>query len=203
MPKNVNDYNFHVASNQLLQKAIQLHYDRYVEVGFFQKGESDPYQDVSTYFAAVYTEDESVVGVSRLIFKPMDELPAMKEFEIYDIDRARLKQWDRDRVRYAEMSALTKLPGHECTLGVLRTALQYSLERGTYQWFCSLDERVHNYMKRMFGFPFRIIGEPRVYLGSKTIPCTLDLLETREVLKEKRYKLFDYLYTSTPMEVTK
>lgn len=192
MSKNDSLYSYQLASNELRDKAIELHLTRYIDVGFLKKGEQDPYQEESVYFAAVCKADNAVVGVNRLIFRPMDELPAMREFAIYDIEKLKLKQLDSHR--YAEMSALTKLPNHDCTLGMLRTTLQYSLERKMTHLFCSLDERVHKFMIRMFHFPFHQIGEPKVYLGSNTIPCILDLVELAQVLKESKRKLYEYLY---------
>lgn len=192
-------YSYRVATNELREEAIRFHTERYLEVGFFQKGEHDPYERDSIYFTAVDEESQRVVGVSRLISKPMMQLPALKEFQIYDIQKAQLKQIGNKR--YAEMSALTKLPKHDCTLGVLKACLQYSLDTNTQYWFCSLDERVYKYMCRMFQFPFKQIGEPRVYLGSTSIPCVLDIIETRQVLKEKKYKLYEYFYIPEALEV--
>lgn len=201
MKKNIDNYSYFIAINQLREEAIQFHTERYIEVGFFRKDDVDPYQADSTYFVATSNEDQKVVGVSRLISKRMAELPTMKEFKIYDIEKAKLKKIENQK--YAEMSALTKLPRHDCTLGILRTSLQYSLKINTNYWFCSLDERVHKYMCRMFKFPFKQIGEPQVYLGSKTIPCILDLIETRQVLKESKFRLYEYLYTPTELEAVK
>jgi N-acyl-L-homoserine lactone synthetase len=201
MSKSENQYSYHVAKNELREKAIELHFQRYMEVGFFKKGEEDPFQEDSVYFAAIYKDEDKVVGVNRLIFKPMNELPTLTEFSIYDIEKQKLKQLDP--YRYAEMSALTKVPQHDCTLGMLRTTLQYSLEKGMTHWFCSLDERVYRYMVRMFNFPFQKIGEPKVYLGSNTIPCILDLVETGTVLKETRLKLYEFLYSPNKIEAIK
>lgn len=201
MKKSVNQYTYHVARNELREQAIEFHLQRYMEVGFLKSGEKDTYQEDSIYFAAVYKEENKVVGVNRLILKPMDHLPTLKEFTIYELEREKLKQLEM--YPYAEMSALTKAPNHDCTLGMLRMTLQYSLNNEIYYWFCSLDHRVHKYMKRMFNFPFIQIGKPKVYLGSNTIPCILDLKETAEVLKETRIKLHEYLYSPIPKEVIK
>jgi N-acyl-L-homoserine lactone synthetase len=201
MSKKENLYSYHLATNELREKAIELHHNRYLEVGFFTKGEEDPFQKDSIYFAAIYKEENKVVGVNRLILKPMNELPTLKEFSIYDIEKRKLK--NLEPYRYAEMSALTKVPQHDCTLGMLRTTLQYSLESGITHWFCSLDERVYRYMIRMFNFPFKMIGEPKVYLGSNTIPCILDLNETGIVLQETKIKLYEFLYTPIKIEAIK
>lgn len=201
MSKSDNLYSYHVATDELRERAIELHYQRYLEVGFFTEEEEDPFQKDSVYFAAIFKEENKVVGVNRLIFKPMNELPTLKEFSIYDIERRKLKHLEP--FRYAEMSALTKVPQHDCTLGMLRTTIQYSYERGITHWFCSLDERVYRYMIRMFNFPFQKIGEPKIYLGSNTIPCILDLKEARMVVKETRLKLYEYFFTPNKMEAFK
>jgi N-acyl-L-homoserine lactone synthetase len=201
MSKSENQYSYHVARNEMREKAIELHFNRYLEVGFFKKGEEDPFEKDSVYFAAVDETENKVVGVNRLIFKPMNELPALKEFLIYDIEKRKLKQLES--FRYAEMSALTKLPQHDCTIGMLRETIQYSLENGITHWFCSLDERVYRYMNRMFHFPFQQIGEPKVYLGSNTIPCILDLKESGKALKDTRFKLYEYLFTPNVVEAVK
>jgi N-acyl-L-homoserine lactone synthetase len=201
MSKSESPYSYHVASNELREKAIELHFQRYLEVGFFKKGEEDPFQKDSVYFAAVHEDENKVVGVNRLIFRPMNELPTLKEFSIYDIEKQKLKQLES--YRFVEMSAFTKLPQHDCILGMLRLTLQYSIENGITHWFCSLDERVFKYMNRMFNSPFRKIGEPKVYLGSNTIPCILDLKETCKILKDTRIKLYEYFFTPNLLEAIK
>jgi len=183
-------YLFSVAKGELREKAIDLHHRRYEEIGFFKKDELDPYEPLSTYFA-VQTDDHTVVGVTRLIFSKLEELPTMKYFQIYDIERAKLSTYDRSRC--AEMSAFTKMPAHDVGMGLIKTTLQYSLDMGLTHWICCIDERVYKYMHRMFKFPFKVIGEPQVYLGSITVPCSLLLSECLSNLKEHRPTLYDFL----------
>lgn len=194
--KNDQNYVFKTASGELRQKAVQLHVERYVEVGFFNEGEHDPYQAGAVYFTAQPAHAQSVVGVTRLIFDKMDKLPTLQNFNIYDIERARLMQLDA--IRYAELSAFTKLPAHDVSVGLLKTALQYSLDIGLTHWVCCVDERVYQYMNRIFKFPFRTIGEPRVYLGSNTIPCVLILEDALTNIKQERLPLYQYLMDREP-----
>ncbi|MNJ00854.1 hypothetical protein D3C73_1602990 [compost metagenome] len=49
-------------------------------------------------------------------------------------------------------------------------------------------------MQRMFLSPFKVVGEPKVYLGSKTIPSVLFLNESVNKLKDCRNQLFEYLH---------
>ncbi|HEY0828413.1 MAG TPA: hypothetical protein VGE40_09985 [Bacilli bacterium] len=188
-----NVYHFSLATGRLKEQAIQLHHERYVEVGFFEKNETDPYQNFSTYFTSQTGDDSKVVGVIRLISKKLDELPTIQNFTIYDIEKARLHQLDK--TRYAEISAFTKMPQHDVGLGLIKTALQYSLDCGISHWICCIDERAYNYMHRMFKFPFKTVGVTQVYLGSISIPCTLNLKECLDTLQETRPQLYDYLTT--------
>ncbi|SDW20803.1 hypothetical protein [Paenibacillus sp. CF384] len=189
--KTSTQYFYSVARGKQREKAIKLHVERYVEVGFFKKNEKDPYQANSTYFTSQSVETEEVVGVTRLIFEKLDELPTLQNFRIFDIERIKLQQLEV--IRYAELSAFTKLPAHDVALGLLKTALQYSLQIGITHWVCCVDERVYNYMNRIFKFPFRLIGDSRVYLGSTTIPCVLVLDDVLNTVREARPALYDYL----------
>ncbi|SEB45925.1 hypothetical protein [Paenibacillus sp. GP183] len=196
-------YEFCVANGSLREDAVELHYQRYLEVGFFKRGELDPYESSSTYIVSKTMIDQKVVGVTRLIFMKLEELPTIRHFKIYDIEKVRLNQLDRKSI--AEISAFTKLPTHDVGMGLIKTVLQYSQTNGVHHWICCIDERVYNYMHRIFKFPFKVIGEPQVYLGSKTIPCLLNLSECLSILKQYRPTLYEYLisYGQIVMEVAR
>lgn len=186
-----NHYHFGPAFNKVREEAITLHRMRYEEVGFFKKGEKDPYEKDSLYFVGQETTLNQVVGVSRLIFKPMEQLPTLKSFEIYDIDYTKLLKLEIHR--YAEMSAFTKLPKHEIGVHLIRTLLQYSKQNGITHWVACIDERVYRYLNRIFSAIFKEIGVPKVYLGSKTVPCVVDLPQALKQINEQRPKLYEFL----------
>jgi N-acyl-L-homoserine lactone synthetase len=199
----MKDYYFGSVDGILRKEAIALHHQRYQEVGFLKENEEDPYEGSSTYFVAQTAELKEIVGVTRLIFMKIDDLPTIRHFNIYDIEKLKLSRLEKNK--YAEISAFTKMPKHDVGLGLIKSVLQYSVGKGISHWVCCIDERVYKYMYRMFKFPFKVIGEPNVYLGSKTIPCVLDLNECLETLKEKRGKLYDYFIENEEnvMEVVK
>ncbi|WP_256758859.1 hypothetical protein [Cohnella sp. WQ 127256] len=189
--KNDLAYVYSIARGKMREMAVNLHVERYLEVGFFHKNEVDPYQDDAVYFTAAHAfHSEEVVGVTRLIFGKLDQLPTLKNFNIYDLEKMRLQQLES--FRYAELSAFTKLPAHDVALGLIKTVFQYSEQVGITHWICCVDERVYNYMNRVFKFPFRTIGESKVYLGSKSIPCVLNLEEILSTIKEARFPLYEY-----------
>jgi hypothetical protein len=188
--KDDSSYVYSIARGQLREKAIKLHMERYLEVGFIKKDETDPYQNGAVYFTAESIETEEAVGVTRLIFEKLDELPTLTNFSIYDLEKARLDQLESHR--YAEFSAFTKQPAHNVALGLVKTVFQYSEQVGISHWICCVDERVFNYMNRVFKYPFHIIGEPKVYMGSKSIPCVMILDEILATIKEARVPLYEY-----------
>lgn len=190
---NPVSYRFCVAEGELRKKAIALHFQRYLEVGFFRKDEQDPYEKKSVYFVAL-SESEEVVGVIRLITGELDELPTIKHFRIYDLDLARLEQLEKRS--YGEVSAFTKLPQHDVGIGLLKAVYLYSLRNGITHWICCIDERVFRYMQRMFLSPFKVVGEPKVYLGSKTIPSVMALSDCASKVKDSRNRLFEYFHNN-------
>ncbi|MGM0877112.1 MAG: N-acyl amino acid synthase FeeM domain-containing protein [Bacillota bacterium] len=189
--ENKYHYHFGIALNKIREEAIQLHCMRYLEVGFFEEGEKDPYEQDSLYFVARETTLNQVVGVTRLIFKPIEQLPTINNFEIYDIDLARVIKLEKRR--YAEMSAFTKLPKHEVGVHLIRTIFHYSNQHGITHWIACIDDRVYRYLNRIFSSIFKEIGVPKVYLGSVTVPCVVNLPEAMKQIKEQRPKLYEFL----------
>ncbi len=197
--ENEEKYIFREAEGVLSKEAIALHHQRYQDVGFHKQDEDDPYINYSTYFVVQTPDMEEVVGVTRLIFMSLNDLPTMKHFTIFDIEKMKLAGIEKNK--YAEISAFTKMPKHDVGLGLIKTVLNYSLTNGLTHWVCCIDERVYRYMHRIFKFPFEVIGEPNIYLGSKTIPCILNLSECLATLKEKRRTLYDYLMKDDTIEL--
>ncbi|WP_088101964.1 N-acyl amino acid synthase FeeM domain-containing protein [Halalkalibacter urbisdiaboli] len=191
--RNLDRYVYSKAEGEVREEAISLHYNRYKELGFFKNNEIDEYEPYSTYFVAETQEKDQVVGVTRLVFMDLMSLPTIKNFEINDISLQKLRNFEKNTL--AELSALTKAPQHDVGLGLIRSAVQYSLEANIECWVCCIDERVFNYLNRIFKFPFQIIGEPKIYLGSKTIPCIFNLTEGLPLLKEKKYSIYEFLVT--------
>jgi N-acyl-L-homoserine lactone synthetase len=188
-----NLYVYSKAVGHLREEAIALHYQRYKEVGFLKQNEIDPYEKDSIYFIAETMEQNKVVGVTRLITKKLEELPTITNFSIFDLELVKLAKLDNSRL--VEVSAFTKMPQHDVGMGLIRTIMQYSVEQNIENWLCCIDERVYNYLNRMFSFPFQVIGEPKVYLGSTSIPCLFPINEGLQHIKEKKYRLYEFLMT--------
>jgi N-acyl-L-homoserine lactone synthetase len=192
--ENTPQYYFGLAKNKIREEAIALHLKRYQEVGFFKEGEKDPYEQDSLYFIAQETTINQVVGVTRLIFKPIGQLPTLKNFKIYDLNYGRLMKLKENC--YVEISAFTKLPKHEVGVHLIRTIFHYSNQNGITHWIACIDERVFRYLNRIFSSIFKEIGVPKIYLGSLTVPCVVDLHEAIKQIKEQRPTLYTFLMES-------
>lgn len=201
--ETIEKYHYGLAVGQLREEAIKLHRARYSEVGFLGEDEQDPYELNSLYIIAQNHDVNKTVGVTRLIFKPLLELPTIENFSIYDLELKKLQKLEKNC--FAEVSAFTKMPQHEVGMDIIRTVFQYSLQHGITHWICCIDERVYKYLNRVFGPVFKVIGEPQVYLGSVTIPCVLDIPAGTPIFKHTKPKLYDFLfiYENQIMEVSK
>ncbi|MFC0472447.1 hypothetical protein ACFFHM_18655 [Halalkalibacter kiskunsagensis] len=191
---NKNSYVYSKANGLLKMEAKALHYKRYIELGFFHRNEIDNYDEESIYFIAQTNDQKKVVGVTRLIRKQLDQLPTIRNFIIYDAELELLKKVETACL--VEVSAFTKVPRHNVGLGLIRTIMQYSLENQIEVWICCVDQRVFRYINRLFDYPFQIIGEPKIYLGSNSMPCMFPIKDGLQHIKEKKYQMYKFLMTS-------
>ncbi len=169
----------------LLLEARQLQGQRFLDSGFVGRLSrdgvvDDPWVAISTYFGAL-NENGEVVGVARLIPHTSLGLPALLEF---DLTRAGAKIVDEIPVgRFAEVSALAVMRGAgafrsgRIANALYRAMYQYSVvTAGHTHWCAALDVRVKVHLMSSHNFLFEPIGSAREYLGSMTVPVTLDLL---------------------------
>ncbi|MBU9721958.1 MULTISPECIES: N-acyl amino acid synthase FeeM domain-containing protein [Bacillaceae] len=188
-------YQFGIASNQVRKEAVALHRARYQDVGFLKDDEEDPYENDSVYFVAQEMTRNQVVGVTRLIFLPVEKLPTFTNFNIYNKDYTKLIMLEPGS--YAEMSAFTKMKNHDVGVFLLASIYQYSYQHGITHWFANIDERVYRYLNRVFSEIFKEIGNRRVYMGSVSVPCVVDLENAMIQMKERRPKIHElFLKTS-------
>jgi N-acyl-L-homoserine lactone synthetase len=190
------EYEYGVAKGGIREKAILLHHQRYKEVGYFNSNEHDPYESQSVYFIAKIAHTDQVIGVIRLIFAELQKLPTVEYFQIYDLEKAKLSLLEP--FSFAEISAFTKLPQHEVSMGLLREVYRYSIIHDIKQWICCMDEKVFHYMRRIFKFPFKEIGQPHVYLGSVTIPSSIDIQDCKQQVSKHKPKLYSYFTDNQP-----
>lgn len=179
--------NVHVLQDpRLIFEARQLQGNRYLEAGFVEALDAgdvvdDKWVDVATYFGALDAATAEVVGVSRLIpFGPAG-LPMLEAFELTsegaeimaDIVPAGLLEVSALAVSHS----MSRFGAGRVANALYRAMYQYSVVGvGRTHWCASLDVRVKTHLENIHNFLFREIAEPAEYLGSLTVPVTLDLL---------------------------
>ncbi|WP_409295253.1 hypothetical protein V1498_18425 [Peribacillus sp. SCS-26] len=198
MKYRAGDYVYRQAEGELRDKSIAFHWEKYGELGFFNGKDQDFHHKESTYFAAVLAADSQLAGVGRLIRKPVCELPVYTEFLLSEEGRTYIASLPSGSC--AELSALAKLPQHDCTIGIIKACLHFSLFHGIEHWLCAIDERVYHLMCRIFHSPFEILGEPAVYLGTRTIPAVIPLHSGLAMLRQHKEQLYSYLLQPDHLE---
>jgi len=134
-------------------------------------------------------------GTSRLIIPGDLAFPIDTHFDL--IDKKILEE------RYGRMDYCVEvsrfivpdhlfLKHHEITLKLCKAMIMASIRMGVTHMLVSADYRFFRLL-RMIGFHLSEIGEPKFYMGSKTIPGVLPLHDLLPVLKNRKPSLYDYL----------
>ncbi|WP_375770262.1 hypothetical protein NR798_05030 [Archangium gephyra] len=181
MGRDTAVYRFIQAEGELRRRAIALHRQRYMEVGFMPSDFQDPYEKGSRYFVAWHEETQQAVGVCRLVLQELRTLPTYHHFELFEHERRGLEQWKPGT--YAELGALTKLPHHaDVTPGLIATALAHASAQGMSHVLCCIDQRLFQSVRAHLGIPLQVIGRERLFYGSLKIPCVVHISDTLEQL---------------------
>ena len=170
----------------LIFEARRLQGERYVHAGFVDSLDpggvvDDKWVDVATYFGALDMATGEVVGVSRLIPFGVDGLPLLEAFELssdgHQIMSEIVPAGLSEVSALAVSPAMTRFGSGRVANALYRAMYQYSVVGvGITHWCASLDVRVKAHLQNIHNFLFHEIGEPMEYLGSLTVPVTLDLL---------------------------
>ncbi|MCX6808173.1 MAG: hypothetical protein NTW50_00705 [Candidatus Berkelbacteria bacterium] len=197
----ISGFLFGIAEGSEIIPARILHHDRYLKAGYISTPSpsgmiEDEYVSNSIYFTCIESATSKTVGVIRLIFRTLpSNFPCLSEFNLYSEDRQIISSLDLSTT--VEIGSLAEHPGYKIAEGLYRFTWQYSKWQFLSYWFGSIDSRLLKYYLRR-GFPWKIIGEPRVYMGSETTPVMLDLAVLPNSLSQKSPRLFDYMEGTKP-----
>lgn len=135
------------------------------------------------------------VGTSRLILPGEHPFPVETHFNIHSPERM---EKEHGELNYCvEVSRFVvpdnpALKNHEITMMLCRAMIKKSLEMGVSHMLMSTDYRFFRLLK-ILGFQLEEIGEPKDYMGSKTIPGILPLRNLLPKLKDNKPFLYKYL----------
>ena len=135
------------------------------------------------------------VGTSRLILEGMLSFPIEKYFRVYPrefIEAVHGKLRHCVEVSRFIVPESRHIKNHEITLMLCRSMIKRSIRMGVTHAFLSADHRFFRLLK-MMGFQIVGIGEPKFYMGSKTVPGILPLENLLTEIKYKKPSLYEYL----------
>lgn len=185
MSCNDRGYRFSEARDELRDKAIAFHRQRYLEIGFMPENFQDPHEKDSIYFMARFEGQTPPVAVCRLVIQPLECLATYAHFELFEHERKALKHLRPGT--YTELGALTKRPNlPDLVPGLIATALLHASRQGMTLLLCCIDQRFFDMLRLHLELPLRLIGTPKVFHGSIKLPCAVDIQECLARLRLKR-----------------
>lgn len=134
-------------------------------------------------------------GTSRLIMPGDISFPIENHFEIMKKDLLEAIYGKMDYCVEVSRFAVPDHPflkNHEITLKLCRAMIMTSIKMGVTHMLMSIDHRFFRLLK-MLGFKLSEIGEPKFYMGSKTIPGILPLINILPNLRKSKPSLYEYL----------
>jgi len=135
------------------------------------------------------------VGTSRLIMPGDIPLPIENNFEL--LKKELLEDMYGKMDSCVEVSRFAvpdhpSLKNHEITLKLCRAMIMASINMGVTHMLMSIDHRFFRLLK-MLGFSLSEIGEPKFYMGSRTIPGILPLINILTNLRKSKLSLYEFL----------
>lgn len=170
-----------VGSADQLEAARRFHAQCYLDAGYIDELPAagvieDPWVKASKYYIAVHHPKEGkkpeIVGVCRFILNSDAGFPLLREFELHPAWKQILRGAVLDDSY--EVSALAVGGGLQHTLvsGLFyRETVRYSTANPeAAHLLAAMDHRLLRLLRRWMHLPFHQIGEPLLYMGSKTVP---------------------------------
>lgn len=166
---------------RLLQEYIVFRNTIYVAEGYVpeseQTTEPDCYDRQSTHIGIRDRKTGALAGYCRMIYgspvpTPLVQLyPQQEELNssLVEISRFSIQNNWRGKLSAMGMAPLFLLA---------RELLLISHHEGILQWGCLIDARFYKLCKRFFKMKFNMLDEARMYMGSPSLPCLIDLSET-------------------------
>ena len=150
--------------------------------------EKDEYDADQSIIFLAFDDDGNPVGTTRIIMPGDIPLPIEKHFELYP--KELVESLHGKILLGAEVSRFVvpnhhKYKKHEITQVLCMALLGNLLTTGASHAYISADHRFFRLLS-MMGFSFAPIGEPKVYMGSKTIPAITNLITLEARLRSEK-----------------
>lgn len=165
----------------VLEECIRFRTAIYVAEGYMPEPEQsvgpDCFDPQSAHFCIRSKKDNQISAYCRMIYDAPYPLPMAElhkevrhapDFHV-EISRFSIRNHWRGRLKAVDMPPFFLLT---------QALLVHSHREGIRQWGCLIDERFQTMCKRHFKMAFHILGQPRMYMGSPSVPCIINLDDT-------------------------
>ncbi len=164
--------------------------------------ERDEYDALQSIAFLAKDAEDNVIGTSRLILKGSIPLPVERHFDLYPARKLNVIWGDGSSCAEASRFIVPRHPvykNHEITLSLVGKMVGACMEHDISCMLMSADYRFYRLL-RMIGLPLYQIGEPKLYLGSETIPGVLPLARLESETKYRKPQLYASLMEGQTQE---
>lgn len=193
------------------RQGAEIEAEVFIESGYVDSAEelAEEYEKYAPQTQFIVTNHEGEAGGSvRLIyydpdvgFKTIDDIEKGK-LNLSEAGREHLAQIDlNDAVEVGTIAVKKELrsdPGNNTRLSVSLYGVLSEVSEGAGRptILASFDYRYYRGFKAIFGSAVTLLGEPKDYMGSKTVPVSIAVPQLMEYIKGKRPELYENMKAS-------
>jgi N-acyl-L-homoserine lactone synthetase len=145
----------------------------------------------------VAVRDNEVLGTVRLIKHSKAGFPIENNFELEELPFVQVPRNEIVEISRLAPKNTISVKG-EVLIGLIKTIYNYSINYSIYHWYLAADMRIFKYLSH-FGFVLTPLGEPKIYMGSLTIPAYVEIRAGMKYLKQINPKLYAF-FANEPVE---
>lgn len=176
---NSSKINYKVANGDEIREARSFVSAKYYQAGYLsniqsKKPYSDKYVKHSTYIIA--EDHEKIVGVIRVVSNSGIGLPVINQFNIDESFISRISRIEKGKI--VEVGNLACEKGTGVALSLYKKALTHSFVMGHRYWVAGVDKDFLAGLRkkyRVITLIYKVIGKPKFYIGSETVPIIIPL----------------------------
>ena len=160
--------------------------------------ELDEYDITQSMIFLAIDDFSNAIGTSRLILPGEIPFPIEKHFVLHPMEQIENTYGEITYAMEVSRFIIPQNPAiknHEITKMLCMEMLSTLLKMGATHAFISADYRFFRLLN-ILGFDFAQIGEPKIYMGSKTIPGITNLKNLALRLEREKPHLYELLTTN-------
>jgi N-acyl-L-homoserine lactone synthetase len=150
--------------------------------------ERDEYDDRQSVPFLAVDDSGDPIGTARLILQGEIPLPIERHFKLYPKEMIEALHGEMECCVEVSRFIVPKnhmFKSHELSLMFYEAIIRECMAMGVTHLLASVDYRVFR-LQRLLGCRFEEIGEPKFYMGSKTVPALLSRKTMASILADRK-----------------